>query len=349
MKKILAMLITLCFVLVMVGCNGADSGNNEPAETETAEVAEGEGRTLTLGFSWAHKNDTLFFAMFDTVNAAVEETMGAHGFDEVEWINVISGANAQIQANDIEDLIARGVDAIVVYAFDNVAIGSSIESAQEAGIPIILYDRPADASVTQPDAFVGLDTVAQAYDAGVVFFQMLEDEGVEPNNIISIIGDLADQNALNRIEGFDRAAAEFGHEISVTVPSEWDSDVALANFTTAWQANSDSNVVIIASDFIITAVQSVLEANNAWHPMGHEDHVWILAQDAFPIGLQFVRDGYIAVQGVYNLEGMADLFQSVLWGLLAGEEVPPYQTVGAGIMTIENVDTQTWWAHAYED
>ena len=334
MKKAIALVLVTCVMFAMAAFGAASA----------------EGAALTIGFSWAHKNDSLFYGMADTLNAAVESTMGEHGYDKVEWIDVISDDNAQKQADDIEDLISRGVDVIVVYAFDSIAIGSSIESAQAAGIPIILYDRAADPSVTQPDAFVGLDTTAQAYEAGKVFFQMMKDAGVTPNKIISIVGDLADQNALNRIEGFDNAAAEFDTQVEVTVPSEWNSDKALANFTTAWQANPDSNCVLIASDFIITSVQSVLEANDAWIPNGEEGHVWVCAQDAFPVGLQYVRDGFIDVEGVYNLEGMADLFTSVVYDLIDGKPIANQsQTVGAGIMTKENVNTQTWWAQAYEE
>jgi len=359
MKKVLAFLLVICVAMAAVACgstqepavvdSSAEQNTEEVSSESTDSSAEGDS-TLTIGFSWAHKNDTLFYGMADTLDAAVKATMGEHGYDAVEWIDVIAEDNAQTQADDIEDLISRGVDAIVVYAFDSIAIGSSIESAQAAEIPIILYDRAADPSVTQPDAFVGLDTVAQAYDAGVSFFQMMKDAGVEPKNIISIVGDLADQNALNRIEGFDKAAEEFGWKVEVTVPSEWNSDTALANFTTAWQANPDSNCVLIASDFIITSVQSVLEANNAWIPNGEEGHVWICAQDAFPVGLQYVRDGYIDVEGVYNLEGMADLFTSILYDLIDGKTIEnSSQTVGAGLMTKENVDTETWWAQAYEE
>lgn len=361
MKKVLTMLLVICFVFTMAACSGGEAPVVSDSATDTEQAGSSEAsestdagtsddKTLTIGFSWAHKNDTLFYGMADTLNAAVEATMGEHGYSNVEWIDVIAEDNAQTQADDIEDLISRDVDVIVVYAYDSIAIGSSIDSAKAAGIPIILYDRAADASVTQPDAFVGLDTVAQAYDAGKVFFQKMKDAGVTPNKIISIVGDLADQNALNRIEGFDKAAAEFGLKVEVTVPSEWNSDTALANFTTAWQANPDSNCVLIASDFIITSVQSVLEVNNAWIPNGQDGHVWICAQDAFPVGLQYVRDGYIDVEGVYNLEGMAELFTSVVYDLIDGKEIAnAAQTVGAGIMTKDNVDTETWWAQAYEE
>lgn len=334
MKKLVCVLLALCLCLVSFGA-----------------FAEAEEKVLTLGWSWAHKNDSLFDGMFDTVNAVLANTIADHGYTSIEWIEVIAEDNAQTQSDDIEDLITREVDAILVYAFDSVAIGASIESAQAAGIPIILYDRAADASVTQPDLFVGLDTVAQAYDAGVYFFQKMKDAGVEPTTILSIIGSLSDQNALNRIDGFDKAAEEFGWKVDVTVPSEWDSDVALANFSTAWLANPDANVVLIASDFIITSVQSVLEANNAWIPAGEEGHVWICAQDGFPVGLQYVRDGYIDVEGVYNLEGMADLFSDAFWKLMDGEELTAeeaYATAGGGLMGQENVDTTDWWSKAYE-
>ena len=73
--------------------------------------------------------------MADTLNAAVEKTMGDHGYDKVEWIDVIADDNAQTQADDIEDLISRDVDVIVVYAYDSIAIGSSIDSAKGGGYP----------------------------------------------------------------------------------------------------------------------------------------------------------------------------------------------------------------------
>ena len=152
MKKVFTLLLLVCVIFAMTACSGAQTPavSATPAETEQAATEATESpdaavasadTTLTIGFSWAHKNDTLFYGMADTLDAAVKATMGDHGYDSVEWIDVIAEDNAQTQADDIEDLISRDVDVIVVYAFDSIAIGASIDSAKAAGIPIILYDR----------------------------------------------------------------------------------------------------------------------------------------------------------------------------------------------------------------
>ncbi|NLF29106.1 MAG: hypothetical protein GX592_14530, partial [Clostridiales bacterium] len=78
MKKLVCVLLAFCL------CLGA-----------AAAFAEGEDKVLTLGWSWAHKNDSLFNGMFDTVNAVLEKTIQEHGYTSVEWIEVIAEDNAQ--------------------------------------------------------------------------------------------------------------------------------------------------------------------------------------------------------------------------------------------------------------
>jgi D-xylose transport system substrate-binding protein len=45
------------------------------------------------------------------------------------------------QIQDIEALISRGVDCLVVVAFNPAAMQKAVEVAREAGVPIICYDR----------------------------------------------------------------------------------------------------------------------------------------------------------------------------------------------------------------
>lgn len=304
---------------------------------------------LTIGMSWAHKNDSLFYAMEATLKDAMDKTAAERGYEGVEWIHVIANDDAQKQAADIEDLITKDVDMIISYAFDSEAIKSSIKSAHDAGIPFICYDRNAAPGGEQPDAFIGLDTVDQAYTTGVALFGAMKDAGVTPTSVISIIGSLSDQNALNRIEGFKKAADEFGVTIKQEVPSEWDANTALSGFSAAYQGNPDCNTVLIASDFIITSVQSVLEKANKWIPAGEEGHIWVGSQDVFPVGLQFIRDGYIDYDTSYDLEGMAAAFAPVAFDLIEGK-APAEATVlvGGKVIGKDNVETEALWAKNYE-
>lgn len=366
MKKNLALLLVLVLVAVLAvsGCtttpkaDGQASAQESASESaaapasESAAAADGAsgGKTMTIGMSWAHKNDSLFYAMEDTLAKAMDELKAERGYDNVEWIHVIANDDAQKQAADIEDLITKDVDLIVSYAQDNEAIKSSIESAQKAGIPFICYDRDATPGGVQPDGFVGLDSTEQAYTTGKALFQAMKDAGVAPTSIISIVGALNDTNATNRIAGFKKAADEYGVTIKQEVPSDWDANKALEGFTAAFQANPDCNCVLIASDFIITAVQSVLEANGKWIPNGQEGHVWIGSQDVFPAGLQFIREGYIDYDTAYDLWAIAQNFAPMAYDLVEGKDLGNPKIIEAGrVVSKENVDTlENLWARDYE-
>jgi ABC-type sugar transport system substrate-binding protein len=349
------MILVIAMLLVLLaGCTGnADSTTvTSDNENQTSESVgqEDAKKTLTIGMSWAHLNDSLFYAMRDTLEKAVLELAPERGYADVEWIHVVANDDVQKQAADISDLITKEVDLIVSYAFDSKAIQASIEEANDAGIPFICYDRDAAPEGTQPDAFIGLDTVDQAYTTGIALFQKMKDDGVTPTSVISIVGDLADQNALNRIEGFKKAADEFGVEIKQEVPSEWNADKALAGFSAAFQANPDCNTVLIASDFIITAVQSVLEKAGKWIPYGEEGHVYVGSQDVFPAGLQFIRDGYIDYDTAYDLWNIALEFAPIAFDLVEGEDLgSPKVQVPGRVVGKDNVDTiDNLWARDYE-
>lgn len=320
MKKWLAIILALVMALSMVACSTETPAAETPAETPAAETPAAPGaNVLKVGISWAHYNDALFYAWGDGIKEVLETGAPAHGYDSVEIVSLVAEDDAAKQASDISDLVTQGCDVIIGYAFDNQAIVSSVEECKNAGIPIVLWDRnvAADAA-TAPDLFVGLNTYDQAYIAGKAFFQKLKDKGVTPTGIISIIGATNDNNALNRKKGFEDAAGEFGLSIAQTVPSDWDAEKALTGFTTAYQANPDCNVVLVASDFIIASVQTVLEANDAWKTNTEDGHIWICTQDGFPNGCEFMQDGYADYSGMYNIEAMCSDFADAIFQILEG-------------------------------
>ncbi|MDC7291646.1 sugar ABC transporter substrate-binding protein [Blautia schinkii] len=338
-KRWLGVALTVTMTATMLGAGAA-----------TVSAAEG-GETLKIGFSWSHKNDSLFYSFDESLAKVMDETCKEHGYDAVEWVHVVAEDNADKQSSDISDLITQDCDVIVAYAFDNVAIASSAQECKDAGIPFVLYDRNmAEDAEPKADLFIGLDTYNQAYLAGKEFFQMLKDDGVEANSIISIMGATNDNNALNREQGFTDAAKEFGLEIKQTVPSDWDAEKALTGFTAAFQANPECNVVLIASDFIVTAVQSVLEANDAWYPKGEEGHVYICSQDGFPTGIKFMQDGYMDYSGMYNVDGMAENFASAIYEIIEGTYKGEAELYSDPlVVNAEDIESLELWGKNYMD
>ncbi len=54
-----------------------------------------------------------------------------------EYISNDGKNSAEIQASNVENLIAQGVDVLVIDAFDSEAIKPSVAAAQAAGIPVL--------------------------------------------------------------------------------------------------------------------------------------------------------------------------------------------------------------------
>src|ERR1700710_1577124 len=82
---------------------------------------------------------------------AAAKSMGA-------TVNVQSAdANEQRQISQIENLISRGMDVIVIVPFNGKVLGNIIQEAKQAGIKVISYDRLIlDADI---DAYISFDNI----------------------------------------------------------------------------------------------------------------------------------------------------------------------------------------------
>ena len=266
------------------------------------------------------------------------------------WIFITAEAEQDTakQAQDIDNLIARGVDLVMCNPTDSKAIISSIKASQAAGIPFVLYLRAEDPKGdAKADAYSGQDTVAQAYDAAIALSKIVAKNGVKAADVkvMHVIGDLRDQNAILRKQGFEQACKELGWKIVVEVPAEWDLNKALTGATNALQAHKDVNVVLIASDYLWPGVKTALQNQNMLKKAGEKGHVFIGSQDVFPIAVDDIKAGYIDASTVIDMGGMAVVAIAQAEKLMKGEKLtestnPPKRSVlKATVITMDNVDT----------
>ena len=91
-------------------------------------------KTLTVGVSWSNFQEERWKTDEAAMKAQLEK-LGA------KYISADAQADSSKQISDVENLIARGCDALIILAYDADAISPAISRAKAEGIPVVGYDR----------------------------------------------------------------------------------------------------------------------------------------------------------------------------------------------------------------
>jgi D-xylose transport system substrate-binding protein len=91
-------------------------------------------KDITVGVSWSNFQEE----RWKTDEAAIKKALEAAG---AKYISADAQASPQKQLNDVDSLIAKGANVLIVLAMDNEAILPAVKKATDEGIPVIAYDR----------------------------------------------------------------------------------------------------------------------------------------------------------------------------------------------------------------
>lgn len=102
-------------------------------------VAAAQAADLVVGVSWSNFQEE----RWKTDEAAIKSELERLG---AEYISADAQSSNEKQIADIEGLIARGANALIVLAQDASAVVPAIEKAKAEGIPVVGYDRLIEVS-----------------------------------------------------------------------------------------------------------------------------------------------------------------------------------------------------------
>lgn len=91
-------------------------------------------KKVIVGVSWANFQEE----RWKIDEAAIRQQLGRMGAD---YISADAQSSSEKQLNDIDALISRGANALIILAWDKDAILPAIEKAKASGIPVVAYDR----------------------------------------------------------------------------------------------------------------------------------------------------------------------------------------------------------------
>jgi len=89
---------------------------------------------LIVGVSWSNFQEE----RWKTDEAAIKSALDAAG---AKYISADAQSSSAKQLSDIESLISRGANALIILAQDAAAVTPAIDAATDEGIPIVGYDR----------------------------------------------------------------------------------------------------------------------------------------------------------------------------------------------------------------
>ena len=223
-----------------------------------AALAEG----MKIGVSWASFQEERWKIDEAAMVAAIEAAGNT-------YVSADAQSSSEKQLADIEALIAQGVDALVINAWDKDAIGPAIELAAAEGIPVVGYDRLIEDART---FYLTFDNVGVGR---IIAENVLA--AAPTGNYAIIKGDPGDPNAAFLLEGMMGVIQPSIDSGAITIIGEafsdgWKPENAQKNMEQILTAaNNEVSAVLSENDGMAGGVVAALSAQGLVIPVGGQD------------------------------------------------------------------------------
>ena len=215
-----------------------------------------------IGVSWSNFQEE----RWKTDEAAMKAAIEANGD---KYLSADAQLSASKQLSDVENLIAQGVDALIILSVDSGAVGAAVDAAAAEGIPVLGYDR----LVEDDRAFY---LTFDNKEVGRVIARSIK-EAVPSGNYAIIKGDKGDPNALFLLEGMmdvigaDVAAGTI-KIVGEAFTDGWKPDNAQKNMEQILTANNNNvDAVLAENDGMAGGVIAALQAQGLNIPVSGQD------------------------------------------------------------------------------
>ena len=229
----------------------------------------------------------------------------------------------------VEQMIARGVDAIVIAPADSKALISVLKRAQAEGITVINIDNKldekvlAEASVEIP--FVGPDNREGARLVGEELAKTLK----KGDKVAILEGVPTAFNARQRRAGFEDAMKAAGAEVVTVQSAQWEMERANTVTAAILTANPDLSAILASNDSMALGAAAAVSA------AGRENEVQIVGFDNISAVQSMIKDGRILATADQHGDKLAVFGIDAALKILSGEGRPTDQKTPVDLVTLD--------------
>ncbi|CAL9592958.1 substrate-binding domain-containing protein [Streptomyces sp. enrichment culture] len=225
--------VTLSLALTTVACGSADQADGKGGDKD-------KKGPLTIGLLLP-ENQTARYERFD--KPLMEKKLKELAGDDTKILYANAKQDANLQQQQVDTMIAKKVDALILDAVDAKSISSSVKKADGADIPVVAYDRLAEGPIK---AYTSVDNPRVGRIQATSLLKELGDKA-DDGKIVMMNGSITDPNAKMYKEGAHSVLdgkVKVGKEYDT---KEWKPENANGNMKGALSSLGKENIVGVYS------------------------------------------------------------------------------------------------------
>ena len=263
---------------------------------------------------------TMQHQFYQDLRAGLEEEAAKNGY---ELFVTTAEFDPARQANQIDEFITQKVDALVVSPCDSKTVGSSIEAANKAGIPVVTADIANQSPLGKVASHIASDNLQGGRKAAGLMVKAL---GTTGN--IAILSHPEVASVTDRVNGFKEEIKKTpGIKVAAELSTEGKRDKAVKVMEDILQAHADLNGVFAIND------DSALGALAAIESAGKQGKVKIIGYDATPEARAKIKSGAIYGDVIQNPRQIGVLTIQSIKTVLEGRQPPAVVPVEVDVFT----------------
>jgi inositol transport system substrate-binding protein len=259
---------------------------------------------VTIGVSYQNLQNEFIINIQDAMRAKARE-LG------VDLIEADGQGKAENQIAQVEDFIARGVDALILNPYDKEGSAHAVDLAVQARKPIVVVNAIVS-NVRKAAAYVGSEDAEAGRMAATRIMEVLHGRG----HIAVIHGPGGHSAEVQRTDGIREVLARFPEAKIVAEQSgNWDRAQAL-NVMENWLASGRKIDAVIAQND-----EMALGACKAIEAAGKQKEIAVIGIDAIPDALKAVSEGKMVGTVFQDARGQGALAVTLAVELAQGKKV----------------------------
>ncbi len=307
--------------LFLTSCGGSSSDESSSADANGGKEDSGKPEVALIMKSLANE-------FFKTMADGAEAHHGEHAEDYGLIVNGIKNeTDLGAQVNLVEQMMARGVDAIVIAPADSKALVPVLKRAQDAGIVVVNIDNKLDDTVLAEAGakipFVGPDNREGAKLVGDALAKTLP-AGAK---VAILEGVPTAFNAQQRRAGFEDAMKAAGADIVTVQSGQWEMEKANTLSAAILQEHPDLSAILASNDSMALGAAAAVKA------AGKEGKVKVVGFDNISAAQSLIQEGRLEATADQHADQLAVFGIEAALDILGGNAAPEDRKTPVDLVT----------------